>query len=658
MAQTIISLTNIAVPAKTVIIRDLSDCAIPTASTVDVSDTNLYAEIKWSRDLYTAIVNDEIFININGVDLSKVDSLAYMADLNIPEDLEGTLNVGNTTGANDISIDAGQSIVSGNGTARIALDDGAPQAITISTGAGATTQADLYVDDGYMEMTISGGANGGIGLYENFPGIYDITLSTNTSGTLELKSNNIVFKNVPGGLDYIWNTSNLAGGNKTLTLQNASGTIAYLSDITAAIPDTFYSADGSITGNRTVTGDESLWLFDQTNFRVVTGDASIIEAIDDIITLGAQEVHLDTNILRILGVPGFDTSSIEFRDLGATPFNGLLQNADLTAARTWILPNNTGTIVLDTDISTFISNVVEDLTPQLGGNLDVNGNEIVGTNVSIDVTAGVQIELGDDAGVNKFSIRDTDPVEVFAVDSNGNVTLAGTVDGIDVGTDVAVNNLKVSNVTTNLSIGTKTGTTLDVNSSDGTNATVPAVTITEAGVMTAADKVKLDGIEAGAQVSNHLGTFAADPVVPAAGGETYFNSTINSTMVYDLSRTKWLSIANIMYGFSRNGNTAAGSYFNMTGGILMTPTVTGYPTAVNATLVTIQISRTDLDAVTIEVAADGVAVGEITLGANVTSGTAILNADITHPAILTTRVKSGTNTVTDCAGTFAIKLRV
>ena len=48
--------------------------------------------------------------------------------------------------------------------------------------------------------------------------------------------------------------------------------------------------------------------------------------------------------------------------------------------------------------------------------------------------------------------------------------------------------------TTNLSIGTTTSTTLDVNSDTGSNATIPASSITEAGLMVAADKVKLDSL--------------------------------------------------------------------------------------------------------------------------------------------------------------------
>lgn len=46
--------------------------------------------------------------------------------------------------------------------------------------------------------------------------------------------------------------------------------------------------------------------------------------------------------------------------------------------------------------------------------------------------------------------------------------------------------------TTNLSIANKTATTLDVASDTGADATLPQVTITEAGVMSAADKIKLN----------------------------------------------------------------------------------------------------------------------------------------------------------------------
>ena len=57
----------------------------------------------------------------------------------------------------------------------------------------------------------------------------------------------------------------------------------------------------------------------------------------------------------------------------------------------------------------YLSNVVEDTTPQLGGNLDVQANEIVSTgsnNIVLHSNASAYVELGDNLGANTFDIRD------------------------------------------------------------------------------------------------------------------------------------------------------------------------------------------------------------------------------------------------------------
>ncbi len=55
--------------------------------------------------------------------------------------------------------------------------------------------------------------------------------------------------------------------------------------------------------------------------------------------------------------------------------------------------------------------LVDDLTPQLGGDLDVNGKEI-------QSTADVTFQLGDAAGANKLSVQDSAGVEQFSVDTD------------------------------------------------------------------------------------------------------------------------------------------------------------------------------------------------------------------------------------------------
>ena len=81
-----------------------------------------------------------------------------------------------------------------------------------------------------------------------------------------------------------------------------------------------------------------------------------------------------------------------------------------------------------------------------------------------------------------------------ALTVTGNISVSGTVDGIDIATDVAANTAKNTNVSTNLST-TTTSTSVTVNSSDGTNATISEASSGAAGVMSVAHHDKLDAIE-------------------------------------------------------------------------------------------------------------------------------------------------------------------
>lgn len=128
------------------------------------------------------------------------------------------------------------------------------------------------------------------------------------------------------------------------------------------------------------------------------------------------------------------------------------------------------------------------------------------------------------------------------IDSSGNITTdVGTVDGIDIATDVAANTLKDTNVSTNLSLGTITSTTMDVNSSDGTNATLIAADTDDAGLLTA---TKFDEIVAntsakhtqntdtalgsGAVAADH-GTATTDQIVNVCYGTSETPPTASTT---------------------------------------------------------------------------------------------------------------------------------
>ena len=87
-----------------------------------------------------------------------------------------------------------------------------------------------------------------------------------------------------------------------------------------------------------------------------------------------------------------------------------------------------------------------------------------------------------------------------AVIPAASVTLAGVM--------TAADKAKLDGIPTGGSSGStdltlaRTSTTVAVESSTGTNATIPAATVTLAGVLSSADKSKLDGIGAGATLSN------------------------------------------------------------------------------------------------------------------------------------------------------------
>ena len=115
-----------------------------------------------------------------------------------------------------------------------------------------------------------------------------------------------------------------------------------------------------------------------------------------------------------------------------------------------------------------IDEVVEDLTPQLGGDLDVNGNTITSAsngNIVIDPNGTGTISLGADTSVT------------------GNITVSGTVDGRDVATD----GTKLD--------GIESGATADQTAAEIRTLVDSA---TDSNVFTDADHTKLDGIETGA----------------------------------------------------------------------------------------------------------------------------------------------------------------
>ena len=108
-------------------------------------------------------------------------------------------------------------------------------------------------------------------------------------------------------------------------------------------------------------------------------------------------------------------------------------------------------------------------------------------NITNDFSVDSDLLFVDIAGNVGVGIGTGTPSEMLDVvgnaEINGNIIVTGTVDGINIATDVAANTLKDTNVTTNITV-VEAPTNVDIQSSDGTNDTIAAADVTNAGVMT------------------------------------------------------------------------------------------------------------------------------------------------------------------------------
>lgn len=161
------------------------------------------------------------------------------------------------------------------------------------------------------------------------------------------------------------------------------------------------------------------------------------------------------------------------------------------------------------------------------------GREYIST-----VTAGTGLTGGGTSGDVTLNVNTSVIAERSWVTSQlpvvNNATLTLTTSGIATGSQTFTAN-QSSNTTftvnvpgTNLSEGTRTSTAVNINSSTGTSGTLNVATTTLAGVMSASDKSKLDGIAAGATANTGTVTNVSALTIGTSG--TNINSTVaNST---------------------------------------------------------------------------------------------------------------------------------
>ena len=197
--------------------------------------------------------------------------------------------------------------------------------------------------------------------------------SPQLGGNLNLNSNNIT------------GTGNIStAGDLTLTSTDAGSSAGPVIDL---VRDSSSPADADYLGRIRFVGDDDGG--SSTNYAMISGkigDASA-GSEDGVIEFNTFKGGSGNIVARMNSNGLILNTAMTLRFEGSTSdaHETTLTVTDPTADRTITLPNSSGTVALTSDITS--SDVVDDTSPQLGGNLDVNGNAIVSaSNGNIAIT--------------------------------------------------------------------------------------------------------------------------------------------------------------------------------------------------------------------------------------------------------------------------------
>jgi len=289
-------------------------------------------------------------------------------------------------------------------------------------------------------------------------------------------------------------TSNTNTGD----MSNADVKTAYEANAnTNAVTDAEKTVLGNTSGSN--SGDQAASDFNHDDLANITGTAS-------------QYNHPTDANMTVIG----NTSGSNSGDQAASDFNhDDLANLTGTAAQynhptdanMTVLGNTSGTNSGDitnltsfteqTAFRVFYSDTAGDVTELA---LGADGTFLKSNGAAANPTFAVPAGSGD---VSKDGTPDDNQVGVWTGDGTiegtstltydgalnvvGNITTTGTVDGIDIATDVAANTLKNTNVPTALSVGTVGINTVAITSDGGADdVTLPAALVDAAGMLTTA----------------------------------------------------------------------------------------------------------------------------------------------------------------------------
>lgn len=303
------------------------------------------------------------------------------------------------------------------------------------------------------------------------------------------------------------------------------------------------------------------------------------------------------------------------------------------------LSANQGKLLQDTKLA----DVIEDTTPQLGGNLDINSNNITGTG-NIDINGEIEANtlIGDLRGVTEFQakagedITKGDPLYISNFDVSGNKPIVGIADADDsnkmpcfgLAKDTASNNSNVNVVTF--------GTLAGLNTSSFTLGDI--LYISTSGALTnikpAGESTKIQNIGKVQRVHTSNGSIKV-------GGAGRTNDVPN------------LNLGNVFIGNSSNQAETRGLTLD---DISETATYKLLTTTNNTKLNNITLNQSiDLDTVLFNVAINNLKITNATHTGDVTGSTALTITDQAVTDAKLSHIATGTVKGRTTAGTGAVE---
>jgi hypothetical protein len=238
-----------------------------------------------------------------------------------------------------------------------------------------------------------------------------------------------------------------SGSNFKLTITDLAANLPAVTATSLTSSGTLTTtSNATIGGDLTISGDDlfmatntsgAALIADGTNFNpvVISGDISIGSTGTAAIGTGVI-VNADVNASAALAFSKMENLTAS-RAL-VSDGSGDVSVSAVTSTEVGYLDGVTSNI--QTQLDAKLANVVEDTTPQLGGDLDVNSNAIVGTSVAINASNGdLMITATEDGPVAlrydgnlKLSTKSdgvniTGELEADSLDIDGNADITGTL---------------------------------------------------------------------------------------------------------------------------------------------------------------------------------------------------------------------------------------